>query len=80
MNEYDVVMMMMMLLFYTLSPLSLLFSSLQALAGSNPKQIRMWPHSHNRREIWATEGPSFGGITNSKSVLLIIHSFYSFSF
>ncbi|KAI8807884.1 beta-lactamase/transpeptidase-like protein [Cladochytrium replicatum] len=42
--------------------------SYKALAGSNPKQIRMWPHTHNRREIWRAEGPSYGGITNAKSL------------
>ena len=51
--------------------------SYKATAGSNPKQIRMWPHTHNRREIWSSEGPSYGGITNAKSVRLLqtpIHS------
>lgn len=57
----------------------------RALAGSNPKQIRVWPFSHNRREIWASEGPSYGGITNAKSVnfinslvLLLFSSFFVF--
>ncbi|KAL2918266.1 hypothetical protein HK105_202193 [Polyrhizophydium stewartii] len=40
----------------------------KAVAGSQPKQIVPWPHSHNRRAIWATEGPSYGGITNSRSL------------
>ena len=45
--------------------------SFRATAGSNPFQMRVWPHTHNRREIWVTEGPSYGGITNSASVSLI---------
>ncbi|KAI9205776.1 beta-lactamase/transpeptidase-like protein [Polychytrium aggregatum] len=43
--------------------------SYRAIAGSNPRQIRPWPHSHNRREIWASEGPSFSGITNVRSLV-----------
>ncbi|EGF82083.1 hypothetical protein BATDEDRAFT_18969 [Batrachochytrium dendrobatidis JAM81] len=42
--------------------------SFKAVAGSQPKQIIPWPHSHNRRAIWATEGPSYSGITNAKSL------------
>ncbi|TPX32746.1 hypothetical protein SmJEL517_g04210 [Synchytrium microbalum] len=42
--------------------------SYKATRGSSPKQIRPWPHSHNRREVWASEGPSYGGITNAKSL------------
>jgi CubicO group peptidase (beta-lactamase class C family) len=43
----------------------------KATQGSNPKQIRIWPHTHNRREIWEAEGPSYGGITNAKSLARI---------
>lgn len=42
--------------------------SYKATVGTNPKQIRMWPHTHNRKEIWYSEGPSYGGITNAKSL------------
>ncbi|KAH6567839.1 hypothetical protein BASA62_005800 [Batrachochytrium salamandrivorans] len=42
--------------------------SFKAVAGSQPKQMIPWPHSHNRRAIWATEGPSYSGITNAKSL------------
>eukprot|EP00842_Homolaphlyctis_polyrhiza_P006406 jgi/Hompol1/6767/HPOL_002371-RA len=42
--------------------------SYKAIAGSQPQQIIPWPHSHNRRAIWATEGPSYGGITNAISL------------
>jgi CubicO group peptidase (beta-lactamase class C family) len=42
--------------------------SYKATVGTNPKQIRMWPHTHNRKEIWFSEGPSYGGITNAKSL------------
>ena len=45
--------------------------SFRATAGSNPFQMRVWPYTHNRREIWVTEGPSYGGITNSASVRFI---------
>ncbi|KAJ2993769.1 hypothetical protein HDV02_002076 [Globomyces sp. JEL0801] len=40
----------------------------KALAGSAPKQIIPFPHSHNRKEIWRSEGPSYSGITNSASL------------
>ncbi|KAJ1569224.1 hypothetical protein HK096_003816 [Nowakowskiella sp. JEL0078] len=40
----------------------------KALAGSGPKQMRMWPHTHNRKEIWRSEGPSYAGITNAPSL------------
>jgi CubicO group peptidase (beta-lactamase class C family) len=40
----------------------------KATVGTNPKQIRMWPHTHNRKEVWFSEGPSYGGITNAKSL------------
>jgi CubicO group peptidase (beta-lactamase class C family) len=35
---------------------------------SQPKQIMPWPHSHNRKQIWRSESPSFAGITNSGSL------------
>ncbi|KAJ3087810.1 hypothetical protein HK102_010234 [Quaeritorhiza haematococci] len=41
----------------------------KAIAGSTPRQLRIWPHTHNRREIWAAEGPSYGGITNARSMV-----------
>ncbi|KAI8911026.1 beta-lactamase/transpeptidase-like protein, partial [Gorgonomyces haynaldii] len=35
---------------------------------SQPRQIMPWPHSHNRKQIWRAEGPSYAGITNSVSL------------
>jgi CubicO group peptidase (beta-lactamase class C family) len=35
---------------------------------SQPRQIVPWPHSHNRKQIWRSESPSFSGITNSKTL------------
>lgn len=35
---------------------------------SQPRQIVPWPHSHNRKQIWRSESPSFSGITNSASL------------
>ncbi|KAJ3123603.1 hypothetical protein HK098_001813 [Nowakowskiella sp. JEL0407] len=43
----------------------------KALRGSGPRQLRMWPHTHNRKEIWRSEGSSFNGITNAKSSALL---------
>lgn len=37
---------------------------------SQPRQIIPWPHSHNRKQIWRSEGPSFSGITNSPTLAL----------
>ncbi|KAJ3256676.1 hypothetical protein HK103_005171 [Boothiomyces macroporosus] len=36
--------------------------------NSSPKQIVPFPHSHNRKQIWRSESPSFSGITNSFSL------------
>jgi CubicO group peptidase (beta-lactamase class C family) len=43
----------------------------KALRGSSPRQIRPWPQSHNRPEIWRSEGPSYGGLSNARSLAKI---------
>ena len=40
----------------------------KALRRSAPQQLRPFPHSHNRREIWESEGPSYGGLSNARSL------------
>ncbi|KAI8851648.1 beta-lactamase/transpeptidase-like protein [Chytridium lagenaria] len=40
----------------------------RALRSSAPRVLAPWPLSHNRREMWANEGPSFSGMSNAKSL------------
>ncbi|KAJ3012465.1 hypothetical protein HKX48_006265 [Thoreauomyces humboldtii] len=42
----------------------------KSLIGSGPKfpWYQMWPRGYNKKEIWSGESPSFGGITNAKSL------------
>ncbi|KAJ3417102.1 hypothetical protein HDV05_006961 [Chytridiales sp. JEL 0842] len=47
------------------NPLSV---SHKALRNSAPRQMRPWPASHNRKEIWRSEGPSYGGLSNARSL------------
>ncbi|KAJ3100904.1 hypothetical protein HDU97_001844 [Phlyctochytrium planicorne] len=40
----------------------------KALRASAPQVMAPWPMSHNRREMWANEGPSFSGMSNARSL------------
>ncbi|KAJ3215573.1 hypothetical protein HDU67_000231 [Dinochytrium kinnereticum] len=40
----------------------------KALRSSAPQVMAPWPISHNRREMWANEGPSFSGMSNARSL------------
>ncbi|KAJ3117925.1 hypothetical protein HDU96_004829 [Phlyctochytrium bullatum] len=40
----------------------------KALRVSAPQVYVPWPLSHNRRELWANEGPSFSGMSNARSL------------
>ncbi|KAJ3332314.1 hypothetical protein HDU76_000644 [Blyttiomyces sp. JEL0837] len=50
----------------------------KAIRTSQPRQYRPWPESHNRREIWSTEGPSFAGLSNARSLALLAAAMANF--